>query len=152
MLKRKSAARNMTAFLCVVGVMAGCGPANDGDSKAEEQTKSANPALELISLRCESNGYNVFAIGEVRNISKTPLRSVAAAVDFRTRNGKVIKTAEALLNEKTVMPGETSAFSVPEGARPEIQKCDLKFKFLVGERIMHIDGHAKNPALVQNTK
>lgn len=151
-------ARRGTGLMAVIAVIASlCTACTSNDSQpGPEPAKQENsaPELALISLRCEKNLFSTFAIGEIRNISNSPLHDVQALAEFRSESGELIQTSQALVDENSIMPGHAATFSVPQPNQAEIKKCAVKFDFLVGDRagedIAFLDKNSRNPAQVRD--
>ncbi|MFC1955016.1 FxLYD domain-containing protein [Chloroflexota bacterium] len=79
-------------------------------------------------------GY-IHVVGEVNNISDSKLENVTAVVNFRTEDGTLVKTEEALIDYNPLMPGQTSSFEVLTTENPAVKKLGLNFKHLLGEKI-----------------
>ena len=54
---------------------------------------------------------------------------------FRTSSGELVKKAEALLDYNPIMPNQTSPFEAGTSDNPEIKKCTVSFKRLLGGQI-----------------
>ncbi len=79
-------------------------------------------------------GY-IHVVGEVKNISNAKLENVMAVVSFRTEDGTLVKTDDALIDYDVLMPGQTSSFEVLTTENPAIKKLGLSFKQLFGSQI-----------------
>lgn len=95
--------------------------------------------LEVPSWRCEIAHRYITLRGEVTNVSNRPLRNVMAVAVFRTAAGTFVKSADALVDYNPIMPDQASPFSVSTTHNPEIEKCSVSFKFLMGAEIDSID-------------
>lgn len=93
---------------------------------------SAPPMLEVQSWRCDTEYGFMFVRGEVKNVSSRKLENVTAVGEFRTAAGELVKAEDALLDYNPLMPGQTSPFKAGGTGNPEIQKCGLAFKYLIG--------------------
>ena len=74
-------------------------------------------------------------VGEVKNISNTKLENVVAVVNFRTEDGTLVKSDEALIDYDVLMPGQTSPFEVLTTDNPAIKKLGLSFRIFWGDPI-----------------
>jgi hypothetical protein len=90
------------------------------------------PDLEVLSRRCEKEYSYVFVRGEVRNLSGQKLENVMVVGEFRTSDGRIVKTSDALLDYNPIMPGQTSPFSAGTTDNPEIKRCNISFRYLFG--------------------
>lgn len=60
-----------------------------------------------------------------------------AVVIFRTENGTLVKTDDALIDYDPLMPGQSSPFQVLATENPAIKKLSLSFKHLLGGEIKY---------------
>ena len=97
------------------------------------------PPLELLSFSCsKEHGYTTVA-GEVKNTSAAKLTNIMAVGEFRTKDGSLVKSEDAILQYNPIMPGQTSPFTVMGTDNPLITNCGLKFKEMFGGQIDYID-------------
>lgn len=92
-------------------------------------------AAALLSWRCASEGHWSSIRGEVKNTSNKKLDHVTAVGTFRTASGDLVKTAMAMVEFNPIMPGQPSPFHVITTNNPEISKCEVYFKHLIGGQI-----------------
>lgn len=93
------------------------------------------PTLEIISWRVD-NEYSLLKVrGEIKNLSDQKQENVIAVVDFRNKEGILVKTGEMLIRYNPLMPGQTSSFEVTETYTPEIKKYNLYFHDILGRDI-----------------
>lgn len=108
-------------------------------SSAPEPTASPMPqdALEIQSFKCTTDASIGFAYveGEVKNISTDSLGNVEAVGTWYTNVGTFIVSDDALTDFNPILPGQTSPFKTYSTYNPEMRKCDLKFKDLLGGQI-----------------
>lgn len=95
--------------------------------------------LEVQSWRCDKEHGFVFVRGEVKNVSTQKLKNVVAVGEFRTKGGELVKSEDALLDYNPIMPGQTSPFSAGGTDNPQIQNCNLGFKYLLGGSIAYVE-------------
>ena len=93
---------------------------------------AAGPLLEVRSWRCDKEYSYVFVRGEVKNISSQPLKNVTAVGEFRTKSGELVKSESALLDYNPILPGQTSPFKAGGTDNPQINGCNVSFKYLLG--------------------
>ena len=91
--------------------------------------------LQCISWSNYSEYGYIHVVGEVKNISNTKLENVMAVVAFRTEDGTLVKTDDALIDYDVLMPGQTCSFEVLTTENPAIKKLGLSFKQLFGSQI-----------------
>ncbi len=84
--------------------------------------------LQLLSWRNYTEYGYIHVVGEVKNISNSKLDNVTAVVTFRTEDGTLVKTDEALIDYNPLMSGQTSAFTVLATENPAIKKLSLGFQ------------------------
>jgi ribosomal protein L40E len=106
--------------------------------KLEREIAAARePKLELQSWSWKSEyGYAV-ASGQVKNISGKVLENVEALVTFYAADGTFISSDSALIEYQTLMPEQTSPFSVAESLNPRMSKARVEFKEFFGSQIPH---------------
>ncbi len=103
----------------------------------EPEAPSYEPKLQLLSWSNYTEYGYIHVVGEVRNISNSKLEHVLAVVTFRTENGTLVKTDDALINYDPLMPGQSSPFKVLTTENPAIKKLSLGFKHLLGGEIKY---------------
>lgn len=103
----------------------------------EPESPSYEPKLQLLSWSNYTEYGYIHVVGEVKNISNSKLDNVTAVVTFRTEDGTLVKTDEALIDYNPLMPGQTSAFTVLATENPAIKKLNLGFKHLLGGEIKY---------------
>jgi hypothetical protein len=139
-----------TTFKWIAGVFLGLvvlgwildGTSGNGSSSrsagASYSSSSSTPALpeppplEVQSWRCDTEHGYTFVRGEVKNVSSRKLENVTAVGEFRTKAGELVKTEDALLEYNPIMPGQTSPFKASGTENPQIERCSLAFKYLLG--------------------
>ena len=94
--------------------------------------------LELISRKCGKENINVYVIGEVKNISSESMKDVMAVGRFRTKDGSLVKTEEAIIDSNPILPGQTSPFKVGGLDDPVITDCYLSFKNQSGQQLNYV--------------
>ncbi len=100
-------------------------------SKAFAQTSK----LEVQSWRCTKEYSYVFVQGLVKNLTAESLKNVMVVGIFKTSSGDFVKTADALIEYNPILPGQTSPFKAGTTDNPEIKKCFIEFKHLMGGTI-----------------
>ncbi len=94
--------------------------------------------LELISRKCGKENINVYIVGEVKNISPESMEKVMAVAMFRTKDGTLVKSEEAIIHSNPILPGQTSPFKVGGTDDPAITDCYLSFKNPSGQPLTYI--------------
>ncbi len=119
----------------------GSGSTNTASSSSSTYTapEPQTPPLELQSWRCDKEHGYVFVRGEVKNVSTQQLKNVVAVGEFRTKGGELVKSENALLDYNPIMPGQTSPFSAGGTDNPQIQGCQIGFKYLMGGTVAYVE-------------
>lgn len=108
-------------------------------SVEEQSTLPARQELlELVSWRCYASGKTFpyfHIVGEVKNISNEPLKSVAVVGTAYTEEGEFVKSDSTLIEYNPILPGQTSPFHVLFPYDPEMIKCKVGFKEFSGGAI-----------------
>ncbi len=87
----------------------------------------------------------MFVVGEVKNISSTPIENVLAVGEFRTSAGELVKAEDALLDYNPILAGQTSPFKAGGTDNPEIKSCNLSFRSLFGGAVDFTTKDASSP-------
>lgn len=90
--------------------------------------------LELLSSRgYESDGGGYYKIeGQVKNISDKPMDSIVAVGTWFSADGTFIKSDDALIEYRPLLPGQTSPFMTMSSANPAMKKYQVEFKQFSG--------------------
>lgn len=92
----------------------------------------AEPVLELQQWNWhEEHGYAI-AEGAIKNISSESLDNVVAVMLIYDKNGNFIKSDDALIEYRPILPGQTSPFKVMSSFNPEMNKATINFKAFSG--------------------
>jgi hypothetical protein len=93
------------------------------------------PQLELISYSCyQESGY--FQItGQVKNISNQSLKNVEVVGTAYTKDGQFVNSEDFLIEYNPILVGQKSPFKVMMTNNPEMKKCNVNFKYLMGGTI-----------------
>ena len=109
-----------------------------GSSSSQSTTNSTvsnEPQLELLSYRCYDE-YDYFQIvGQVKNISDQSLKNVEALGTAYTKTGEFVNSSDSLIDYNPILPGQKSSFKVMMTDNPEMKKCTIEFKYLMGGNI-----------------
>ena len=134
--------------LFIIGMMIGPDKStstNPDSTFSADQSNAVTPAtpepppLEVLSWRCDNEHGYIHVRGEVRNVSSRKLENVVAVGEFRTKDGELVKTGEALLDYNPIMPGQKSPFSAGGTDNPSIKNCQIAFKYLMGGSIPYTE-------------
>lgn len=106
---------------------------NGGDNRQFARA----PPLELLSWNCSRENSFIYVRGEVRNISSVPLENILSIGTFRTADGTLVKTADALIHYDPLMPGQASPFEAGTRDNPAIDRCNVSFTKLLGAPLEH---------------
>lgn len=111
-------------------------PTNNSTSAAQySSAESYTPPHEVISWKCDKEYGFIFVRGEVKNVSKQSIKNVMAVGEFRTKDGTLVKSEDALIDYNPLLPGQTSPFKTGGTDNPAIINCNLSFKALFGEQL-----------------
>lgn len=110
------------------------GSSSSTGSAGTPQTNGA-PQLQLLSYGCTTE-YSYFHItGQVKNISGGSLKNVEVVGTAYAKDGTFVNSDSALTEYNPIFPGQTSPFEVLMTDNPAMTKCNVDFKFLMGESI-----------------
>ena len=104
--------------------------------------KKAPLIIESWSWSRKSGSF-VEVVGEITNNSGKKLESVTAVATFKTKNGQIVTTDYSLLEYNPILAGQKSTFKILTRWNPEMESCNLSFKFLFGGRISAVSRHPK---------
>ena len=68
----------------------------------------------------------------VKNISSARLENVQAVAIFTDKNGNFITSADALIEYRPILPGQSSPFKVMQTYNPAMKSCRMEFKRFAG--------------------
>jgi hypothetical protein len=122
-------------ILTAMGCASGTSPQTTATTPSVTVTTSPKYTLQCLSWSNYREYDYIHVVGEVKNISDSKLENVVATVAFRTEDGTLVKTDEALIDYDVLMPGQTSSFTVMTSDNPAIKKLGLSFKFFWGDKI-----------------
>lgn len=109
--------------------------ARNSSSTSSPAATSSTPLLELQYWKCYKEHSYVFIEGEVKNVSNINLKNVVAVGTFRTKDGEYVKTEDSLIDYNPILPGQTSPFKAGGTENPEIERCEVNFRYLMGGTI-----------------
>ena len=76
-----------------------------------------------------------YVVGEVKNISGTPMPDVTATATFYTKDGEVAATSQAITDFNPIFPRQTSSFKVQQPPLPGIVRAKVAFRYAKGRVI-----------------
>lgn len=129
--------RTLLLILVAVILLFSACVAGTEQEPTSNQAPSNEPKLQLLSWSNYTEYGYIHVVGEVKNISNSKLEHVTAVVTFRTEDGTLVKTDDALIDYDPLMPGQTSPFKVLSTENPAIKKLSLGFKHLLGGEIKY---------------
>jgi len=91
--------------------------------------------LQLVSLTWRREHGYAFVEGQVKNMTRAPVKNVMAVATFETADGTFITSSDALIDYNPIMPGQTSPFKVITQANPLMRSASIDFKELMGGSI-----------------
>ena len=114
------------------------------DARDLERQRHVLPLALLSSrgYRGGSGGFH-FVEGRVRNVSDRSLENVLVVATWYDRNGNVIETEEALIDESPVLPGQTSSFQAISTASARMSRYSVEFRELSGAAVPFEDLRAE---------
>lgn len=107
-------------------------------SQQETDSQKPNPTVDLLELvsKNQYREYNYINItGTVKNIGNKSLKDVVAVGLCYTEEGEFVKSGDALIDYNPILSGQTSPFHVIFSDNPEITKCAISFKEILGGTI-----------------
>ena len=95
------------------------------------------PVLEVSGFRWgkTGDGHHVEARGQVKNISRKSLNNVTAVVTFNDKRGGSIASYDAMIEDDSILPGQTSSFCITETYNPAMRGARVEFKYMMGGTI-----------------
>ena len=97
-----------------------------------ERRKRGSSVLELTSFSWSTaHGYATVE-GMVKNISSAPIDNVQAVAIFSDKGGNFITSADALIDYRPILPGQSSPFKVMKSENPAMKSARMEFKQLMG--------------------
>ena len=95
-------------------------------------TPASGPVLRVGKWHwSEDYGY-VTAEGTVTNISSESLANVQAVVTFKTKDGTLVTSEDAVIDYNPLLPGQTSPWKVMARANPAMTSASVEFKEMFG--------------------
>ncbi len=93
--------------------------------------------IELQSWNWKTEYGYVRAEGEVKNISNKKLENIEALIKIYTKDGTFISSSSALIEYQSLLPGQTSPFTVMEDENPQMDRVEISFKKLFGGQMLY---------------
>lgn len=114
-------------ILCAV-FMLGCVKSQTTSIPPPTQIPKQENAIAFLSMRENplSDDYSEY-VGEVQNISNTPLDQVKAVITFYDKAGKVVTSENAYIDFAPLQPGQKSPFKITTRKNPASKKYTLTF-------------------------
>jgi len=94
-------------------------------------TKS-EPVLEVQKWNWHKEYDYAIAEGTVKNISSESINNVEAVMMIYDKKGNFIKSDEALIEYRPILPGQISPFKVMSSFNPEMGQASINFKSFSG--------------------
>lgn len=117
------------ALVLLVPSMMATMPAT-GPSRPLVSTAPAGDELELLSstgYETETGSYHKIE-GQVKNISDKPIDSIVAVGTWMSKDGTFIKSDQALIEYRPLLPGQTSPFMTMSSTNPAMSRYRVEFK------------------------
>jgi hypothetical protein len=118
-------------------------PTSTTSGPATPPVPSADQLALLSSTGGRSSDSFLKVEGQVKNISKDSLKSVAAVVTWYDKDGGFIASDTTLIEYDPLLPDQTSPFHVLTRANPKMEKYSIGFKRLLGGTIPTDDRRKK---------
>jgi len=129
-------------FLAVIGsaINPSKPPTSSPGTTATETATATTPAapspeLELKSSRCYTEYDYIITEGAVTNISGQSMKNVEAVAGYYDKDSTLITSDDALISYNPILPGQTSPFKTMTRHNPEMKRCGVTFKYLMGGTI-----------------
>jgi hypothetical protein len=90
------------------------------------------PVLEVQKWHWYKEYDYAIAEGTVKNISSESLNNVLAVLQIYDKQGNFIKSDNALIEYRPILPGQTSPFKVMSSFNPAMGKASIDFKTFSG--------------------
>lgn len=97
-----------------------------------ERLERGSSVLELTSFSWSTEHGYATAEGMVKNISSAPIENVQAIAIFSDANGDFITSANALIDYRPILPGQSSPFKVMKSENPAMKSARIEFKQFAG--------------------
>jgi hypothetical protein len=105
--------------------------------------QNTGPKLRLESWRCyKEHGYQ-YVSGEVTNITNMRLENVMVVGKFQDFFGEFVKSDSAIVEYNPILPGQTTPFRTGTTSNPQIENCEIDFKYLMGGTISYITAESE---------
>ena len=100
-------------------------------------------SLELLASRgYDEHGYHKIE-GQVKNISGQAIDNVVAVGTWYTKEGDFVKSDQALIEFRPILPGQTSPFMTMSSTNPAMSRYTVEFKHFSGGTIATKDSRKK---------
>ena len=110
-------------------------PGEKVEQEKIEKIKNGFFELELISWSWDYNHGYAKVHGLVKNISSSAIKNLVAVAIFLDEDGTFIKSDEALIEYRPLLPGQSSPFKILSSWNPAMFTCRLSFKHFFGSQI-----------------
>jgi hypothetical protein len=97
------------------------------------------PPLEVKAWQWTKEYGYYHVTGTVKNLTSQPIDNVQALARFFTKDGTFVKSDDALVEYRPLMPGQESPFKVMSSENPMIVSASIEFKQLFGHALPHRD-------------
>lgn len=101
-------------------------------ARAARAEQCGQVQLVLESWTWSMDDNFVKASGEVTNVSDRPLENAEVQVTYRTADGTMVKSGDALVDYNPILAGQTSPFETIDTMNPEMNTASISFKELMG--------------------
>jgi hypothetical protein len=95
--------------------------------------------IQLVRLGSTTSGRTFRVEGEVQGVASRNLVNVMVIVDFLDSRGRVLSTAQAMLEPPTLLPSSRATFQAETQLRSSLARYTLRFRELSGNRLRYPD-------------
>lgn len=131
-------------ILAVIFILIGIGMcqslmSNKGSYQPESHQSAitkTEPVLEVQKWHWYKDYNYAIAEGTVKNISSESINNVLAVLQIYDKQGNFIKSDNALIEYRPLLPGQTSPFKVMSSFNPAMGKASIDFKTFSGGTLL----------------
>src|SRR5690625_1303329 len=105
------------------------------DRDIEAEAPAPIPEVELTEWNWRREHGHVIVEGIAKNLTDGRLNDIMAVATFRTEDGDLVTTSDALLDFNPVLPGQSSPFTVITTENPAMHTASVQFRGLLGETV-----------------
>lgn len=144
--RKKQGTSTGVKILAVIFILMGIGMCQSlMSNKGSYQSAGikTEPVLEVQKWHWYKEYDYAIAEGTVKNISSESLNNVLAVLQIYDKHGNFIKSDNALIEYRPILPGQTSPFKVMSSFNPEMGNASIDFKNFSGGTLFWREKEAK---------